>query len=350
MNLLDRYLAGMFLRRFVITLVGMVALLGVLDALSNADLLPLGGGLGDQFRYMVLRLPVLMDRILIFALLMALLLTYVSLIRSNELVAIAGAGISVFGQVRALIPAVVIATIISAAVIDQMNPMATQALENWLGPEAVHGDRKGPQQLWLADGDLLIEVGGLRDGVLTDVTLFERDEEGRVNAISHAASASHVPGGWALSGVAQIRYDNQPVAPPELWQTAQTPKTLRLLLAEPRDLSLFNLYRLSRMRGSGSLPSDAYLVWFLTRVSLPFVAIGFLLLTVPIMQHFGRNDSGEASLAIGVAAGFVFMVMDGVLKTLSENGSLSAIIAVSVPVVLLLLVGLALALRRIAPG
>jgi len=346
MRHLYRYLAVMFLQRFIVTVFGLVALLGVLDALSNADLLPEGGGLVDQFRYMGLKMPLLFDRIMVFALLMSLLLTYVSLIRRNELVAIVGAGVSVVGQVRALIPAVMIATITSAVLIDQINPMATRALENWLGPEAVHDNRQAPQNLWLADGQLLVKIGDLRGSTLYDLTLFERGEQGKIRAISQAGSATAISDGWALHAVRQIRYDGAEIDLPDVWHSKQTPHTLRLLLSEPRNLALFDLYKLSRMTGSGSLPSAAYLVWFLNRLSLPFVALGFLMMTVPIMQHFGRRDSGELSLALGIGAGFVYMVVDGVFKTLSENGSISAVIAVVVPVGLLLLLGLWLSLSR----
>ncbi len=346
MSHLKRYLAVMFLQRFVITIFGLVALLGVLDALSNADLLPEDGGLMDQFRYMVLRMPVLFDRIMIFALLMALLLTYASLIRRNELVAIVGAGISIFGQVRALIPAVMIATIVSAALVDQLTPRATRALENWLGSEAVRDDWQAPKTLWLADNNLLVEVGGLKGEQLNDITLFERGENGKIAAISQADTAQAVPGGWALQQARQIRYDGKEADPPSVWRTEQTPHTLRLLLSVPRNLALFDLYHLSHMTGSGSLPSAAYLVWFLNRLSLPFIALGFLLMTVPIMQRFGRRDSGEFQLAIGIGAGFVFMVIDGVFKTLSENGSLSASIAVVVPTGTLMLIGLWLCYNR----
>ncbi|MDT8327477.1 MAG: LptF/LptG family permease [Roseovarius sp.] len=349
MTHLNRYLTVMFLQRFMLTVFGLVVLLGVLDALSNADLLPEDGGLLDQFRYMGLRMPILFDRIMIFALLMSLLLTYISLIRRNELVAIVAAGVSVFGQVRALIPAVVIASVASAVLIDQINPITTRALENWLGPEAVHENGQAPQKLWLADGRLLVEVGGLnRDRTLSDLVLYERGANGKIAAISKVASAYATPEGWVLGDVKQIRYDGKDVALPDIWRSQQTPHTLRLLMSEPRNLALADLYRLSQMTGSGSLPSDAYMVWFLNRLSLPFIAIGFLMMTVPIMQHFGRRDSGEISLAIGIGAGFIFMVVDGVFKTLSENGSLSAIIAVVVPVGTLMLIGLWLSLNRTA--
>ncbi len=346
MTHLNRYLAVLFLHRFALITFGLVALLGVLDALSNAELLPEGAGLVEQLRYMLLRMPILFDRIMVFALLMSLLLTYISLIRRNELVAIVGAGVSIFGQVRALMPAVLIATIVSAALVDQINPLATRALEKWLGPEAVRDDGQAPKTLWLADGNLLVEVGGLRGLRLNDVTLFERGENGKIDAITQADYAMAAPTGWVLLDARQIRYDGKDPDPPRIWHSVQTPHTLRLLLSEPRNLALFDLYRLSKMTGSGSLPSGAYLVWFLNRLSLPFIALGFLLLTVPIMQRFGRRDSGEIPLAIGIGAGFVFMVIDGVFKTLSENGSLSASIAVMVPTGILIVIGLWLSTRR----
>lgn len=350
MKHLNRYLAVLFVRRYVLTVLGMVALLGVLDALSNADLLPEGAGLTDQFRYMALRMPILFDRILVFALLMALLLTYITLIRRNELVAISGAGISVLGQVRALVPAVVLATIGSAAIVDQAAPVATRALEAWLGPEAVRDDRQGPQTLWLADDGTLVEVAGLEGDRLTGVTLFERDADDKVVAVSRADTATAVPGGWELADVRQIRFDGAPPDPPTMWRTIQTPRTLSLLLAVPRNLSLADLYRLSRMTGSGSLPSDAYFVWFLNRLSLPLIALGFLMVTVPLMQHFGRRDSGEGSMAIGIGVGFVFMVADGVFKTLAEGGNLSAELSVLVPVGALLALGGFLTFSRTVRG
>ncbi|MDZ4135012.1 MAG: LptF/LptG family permease, partial [Paracoccaceae bacterium] len=292
MTQLNRYLAGIFLQRLLITGFAMVTLLGVLDALGNAELLPEGAGMLGHLRYMGLRMPILFDRILMFAFLLALLLTYVTLIRRNELVAIAGAGISVFGQVRALIPAVVLASVLSAVLIDQVNPIAKQALEDWLGANVLREDDKMPQTLWLADDRFLVEVSGMEGEVLTGVTLFERGEGGRIAAVSQASGARFGPEGWSLSGVTQMRFDGQQIAAPQVWTSVQTPKTLRLLMSEPRDLALVDLLRLSRMTHSGSQPSSAYRVWFLNRLSLPFVAIGFLMLAVPMMQRFGRRDSG----------------------------------------------------------
>ena len=45
---LSRYLSVLFLQRLLVTVLALVALMGVLDALSNADKLPDGAGFEGQ--------------------------------------------------------------------------------------------------------------------------------------------------------------------------------------------------------------------------------------------------------------------------------------------------------------
>lgn len=346
MSRLNRYLAVIFVQRLLVTAFAMVVMLGVLDALGNADLLPENAGLGGSLRYMVLRMPILFDRVLLFALLLALLMSYVTLIRRGELVVMAATGLSVAGQIRAMLPAVLLASVLSALLIDQVNPAAQRALEDWLGPEALRGESQDPDVLWLADEDWLVEVGGIEAGRLTGLTLFQRGENGRIIAVIAAEAARPLIGGWALENAVQLRYDGRVAPAPVVWFTEQTPHTLRLLMAAPRDLALTDLWRLSQMTRSGSRPSAAYRMWFLARLSLPLVAAGFLVFAVPLMQHFGRRDSGDLALAGGMLTGFVFMIADGVVKTLAESGSIGAVPAVLAPVGCLALIGLWLARRR----
>ena len=349
-NRLNRYLAAIFLQRLLVTTFAMVVMLGVLDALGNADLLPESAGLAGSLRYMLLRMPILFDRVLLFALLLALLLSYVALIRRGELVVMAATGLSVFGQIRAMLPAVLLASLLSAVLIDQVNPVAQRALEDWLGPEALRGETQDPDVLWLADESWLVEVNGIERGRLIGLTLFERGENGRIAAVIEASAARPLIGGWALEGARQLRFDGRDDPAPAVWFTDQTPHTMRLLMAAPRDIALKDLWRLSQMTRSGSRPSAAYRVWFMARLALPLVAIGFLVFAVPLMQHFGRRDSGDLALAGGMLTGFAFMIADGVVKTLAESGTIGAVPAVLMPAGVLASVGLWLARRRAVLG
>jgi len=343
---LNRYLAVIFLQRLVVTVFAMVVLLGVLDALGNADLLPDDAGLVGHLRYMALRMPILFDRVLLFALLLALLMSYVTLIRRGELVVMAATGLSVFGQMRAMLPAVLLATALSALLIDRVNPVAQRALEDWLGAEALRGDSQDPEVLWLSDEDTLVEITGIEGGRLRGLTLFHRADGGRIAAVTTAEAARPLIGGWALENPVQLRFDGSAVPAPAVWFSEQTLHTLRLLMAAPRDIAMADLWRLSQMSRSGSRPSAAYRVWFLARLSLPLVAIAFLVFAVPLMQHFGRRDSGDMALAGGMLTGFAFMIADGVIKTLAESGSVGALPAVLAPAGCLGLIGLWLARRR----
>lgn len=343
---LSRYLSLLFLQRLLVTAFALVALLGVLDALSNADKLPSGAGFGGQMRYMWLRLPALFDRIVVFAFLLAALLTYSSLFRRNELVAISASGVSVFGQMRALIPVVFLTGILSAVVIDTAGPPASRSLLAWLGPEALQEDVQAPEDLWLSDGRLLIELKSMQGEELTGITIFERNEEGAVVSVTTAGSAQRAEGGWQLLETSQRRFDGQ--APEEMtfWSSSQTPESLQLLLSPPRDLAISNLLALSEMRGSGSRPSGAYQLWAMNRILLPLTAIGFLMLAIPVMQVYGRRSNADVAVAAGVALGFGYMVVDGILKTLAENGSMNPVLAVALPHAALLMGALWLALDR----
>jgi len=200
--------------------------------------------------------------------------------------------------------------------------------------------------MWLSDGRLLVEVAGIQNERLSGITIFERDAEGAVVAVTTAEAATPAAGGWQLEDAVQQRFDGEAGVVNTFWSSPQTPDSLRLLLTEPRDLAIADLLALNRMRGSGSRPSSAYLLWALHRLSLPLAAFAFLILAVPIMQLYGRRDSSDMALASGVAGGFIFMVTDGVLKTLAESGSFSAILAVALPILGLTMAGLWLALGR----
>lgn len=344
MSTLRRYLSLLFVQRWLVTTFAMLILVSLLDALGNADLLPEGAGFADRLRFMALRAPMIFDRIFLFALMLGVLLTYLSLIRRDELVALVASGISAFGQVRALAPVVVLATLVSALLIDQTLPRSVRALDSWLGADALD-EAETPDHLWLDDEGTLVEITGLQGETLTDLTFYRRGADGQVDTVIKADTARHGPGGWTLSGVQLVLGEaDEPL--PQVWETPQTPATLQKLNSPPRDLSLADLLALAEMRGSGSQPSSAYEVWALHRLTLPLAALAFVLVAVALMQRLGRRDTGDLAMIAGLAAGFAFLIVDGVFKTLAEAGGVGAGIAAGVPLGGLLLLGVHLILER----
>jgi len=346
MRLLREYIERLFIARWFVTTFALLALLSIVDSIGAADILPDDATSLDSLSFTLMRLPSLYDRIFMFALFVSLLLTFLSLIRRQELVGFVSMSVSPLMQIRALLRPVLVITISSLILIDQTLPRTVSALENWLGAGAFMEEDAGkPQSLWIADPNTFVEIGGLRGDELSDMVIYHRDGEGRVSAITYADRARFAEQGWVLSEADSVSLDGEEQVTPNVWQTDQTPVTLQKLGTSPRNLSLSDQYQLSQLRGSGVRPSTAYLIWFFDRLTMPIVAIGFVLIAVPLMQALGRRRTGDRSLMIGIAIGFAYFIFDGVLKTVAEGGGIPVTMAVGLPIALLLGLGVHLNLE-----
>ncbi len=326
MNRLIWYLSKLFISIWLVAAFGLVVLTGLLDSLANASEISASEE-GGAFYYMWLRAPIIFDQVFPFTLMLALLLTFVALIRRNELVALQGVGLSIFAQVRALAPVVLAVSCLAVMIINARVPPSVQALNDWGIGEYQGGNVSGEDPLWLNDGGMFVRMKGRENlTTLTDLTFFQRNDEAQVTGVIWAKRAVYTGNGWALSGLSSVAVDRVEPAPApfDYWTTDQTPLVIDKLAADPRNLSLRDLRAFASFRGSGSRPSVAYRVWFLKRLTLPVTALALLLVAAPIMQRLGRRDTGTVALIIGIGLTFLFMIFDGIMVTMGTAGAFPA--------------------------
>lgn len=341
MKIVRAYYGRLFLARWCVTTFALLALLSVVDSIGAVDVLPEDASAADTLKYTLLRLPSLYDRIFMFALFVSLLLTFLSLIRRQELVGFVSMSVSPFMQIRALAPKVILISLLSLITIDQTLPRTVSALENWLGTDAFMEEDAGkPRALWVADANTFVEIGGQIGTKLTDIIIYHRDGAGEVSAITYADSARFRGQDWRLIHPETVSLDYSDVTPIEIWSTDQTPVTLQKLGTSPRNLTLIDQYNLAQLRGSGVRPSTAYLVWFFDRLTLPLTALGFVLIAAPLMNVLGRRQTGDRQLLIGIAIGFGYFIFEGVLKAVAEGGGISLPMAIGLPLGLLYALGI----------
>ncbi len=342
MSRLALYTSRIFLVRWFSISLGMLVLVGLVDSLANAPALPGGDTLSGTFRYMALRAPDIFSKLFLMVVMLATLLTFTSLVRNRELVAILGLGYSVPAQWWMLAPAVFLATAFSVVLIDQSVPPTIRALDAWRGAENV------PEMdpLWLDDQGTFVEITSLGGNQIAGLTFVKRDETGAVQSIRWAERADYSEEGWRLVGVTEQRFDGATVPAPLFWETEQTPDALQTLGAEPIDLAIADLQRLSRLRGSGSRPSAAYTAALLNRLTQPFKALVYLFVAAAIMQQPGRGASGDMAMVYGAGVGFLFLVLDGTLMTMAQSGFMNPWIATLSPVGILGFFGTLLWLRQ----
>lgn len=343
------YLSKTFLFTWLTTVFGFLVLIGLLDSLANGgDIVASGEGFQGTFRYMLLRAPVIFDRIFIFTIVVAILLVFVKLIRQHELVALLGFGISAPKQIILLIPIVLGASLVSITFIDLAMAPAVRALQEWGIGEYKVKNITADNPLWLEDGNNIVRATErVTFDELGDMQIFERSENGEVESVIWAERAVYDEPNWKLNGVEILTIagsDGEKRSAlrdgeARMWETNQTPKSIARLAAEPRDISLSEMRTFKQRGNSGSKPRFAYSFWHAHRLTRPLAALILLLCCVPLMQRTGREDTGDKSLILGITMGFVFLIIDGAMATFATSGGIAVATAISFPLALFALFG-----------
>lgn len=349
------YLSKMFLITWLMTVFGFLVLIGLLDSLANGgDILSGDGGFSNTFRYMMLRAPVIFDRIFVFTIVFAILLTFVKLIRQHELVALLGFGISVPKQIMLLTPVVLAAGFTSITFIDYAIAPAVRSLQAWGIGEYKVKNITPNNPLWLEDNRRIIRAEKrINYEELGNLEIYQRSETGQVEDVLWAEKAVYKAPNWELVGVQSLPIkgaEGDPRMPlrsaaPEIWETAQTPMTIARLAAEPRDLSLSEMRQFKKPGNSGSKPRFAYSFWHAHRMTRPLAAWILLLCAVPMMQRTGRQDTGDKALIIGISMGFIFLIIDGAMATFATSGGIGVTSAIAGPLIVFTLLGSYLCLK-----
>ncbi|WP_026941595.1 LptF/LptG family permease [Hellea balneolensis] len=349
------YLSKMFIGTWLTTVFGFLVLIGLLDSLANgSDILGGGGGFADTFKYMALRAPVIFDRIFIFTIVVAILLTFVKLIRQHELVALLGFGISVPKQLLLMTPVVLAAAFSSITIIDYSIAPAVRSLQAWGIGEYKVKNITADNPLWLEDNGRIIKASRrINYNTLGNLELYARSDSGAVEEIIWAERATYEGSNWTLEGVEVLPVkgaDGEPRSAstelnPRLWETRQDPKSIARLAAEPRDLSISEMRNFSKRGNSGSKPRFAYTFWHAHRITRPLAAFVLLLVAVPLMQRTARQDTGDKALIIGLAGGFLFLILDGAMATFAASGGMPVPIAIAMPIVFFGILGTWLCLK-----
>ena len=337
------------------TVFGFLVLIGLLDSLANGgDILSGDGGFSNTFRYMMLRAPVIFDRIFVFTIVFAILVTFVKLIRQHELVALLGFGISVPKQIMLLTPAVLAAGFTSITFIDYAIAPAVRSLQAWGIGEYKVKNITPNNPLWLEDNRRIIRAEKrINYEELGNLEIYQRSETGQVEDVLWAEKAVYKAPNWELVGVQSLPIkgaEGDPRMPlrsaaPEIWETAQTPMTIARLAAEPRDLSLSEMRQFKKPGNSGSKPRFAYSFWHAHRMTRPLAAWILLLCAVPMMQRTGRQDTGDKALIIGISMGFIFLIIDGAMATFATSGGIGVTSAIAGPLIVFTLLGSYLCLK-----
>lgn len=346
-------LSRMFLARFALILFGITAFVLTLDVVTYAaDVLKLhNDSLLAVIEYAGLRLPGVTSSFVGISSLLAALLMLTEVSHNSELVAIWSAGVSQMRLILILTPAALLIGVMHFVINDRAVPNAAPVLHEWgIGD---YSNKKlnvsSDDPLWMRSGnDILRAVKSNKNSsILTDVTIFKRDETGILLEQISAKKAKLVGGRWELSDVVIYYRENLP--PSRLgrmiYSGLMRPAAAGSRSGDPEEMTTEDLAYFIDNAGFGIRPAYVYETWLNKRYTLFFVALLMVLIAVPLSVRFQRGGGMGLLFAVGVGLGFGFFIFEGISQTMGELGLVPAWMAAWMPILVFFSAGTAIAFR-----
>lgn len=315
-------------------------LLGLsLDLLKSATDLLEEGGAHALFVYAALRAPLIMATLFPIAVLTGGVLGFLILSRRSEMIVIRAMGRSVFATLKLLIPCAVLLGVTYHLLDDRIAPWSEELLSITF-PKSTDAAEVGAE-IWSRAPDEVIHARlASADGTaLSEITFWRLDADGQITARATAEGARYDRGRWLLDGfIPDAAVEATAIEAP--WETRLTPAVARALAVGALAVSTATAQDVL----TGAAVSTRGAAYYETLIAHSYVAffIPAVMLLLAAAASFGTNRGGGAiaRAALVIVAGFVYVVIDGVLGTLSEVGAMDAVLASVFPTVLFALLGL----------
>jgi len=342
------YAARLFLTRSLAVLIALVLVLMTLDLLGESSkiLKVPGNGEAELWRYVSLRVPLLVSRFLPFSVLLGALIAFTGLNQHSEVVSMKAAGMSAH---QILAPMIVASLGVAVALFifnETVVIQSARTVNAWTDAdyEPIPPQSDILSNVWIRDGNDLIRarlVGGKGPATqLRGVTIYDR-EGGALRKVTDADRAEQVPGGWRLENIRT--YDAQMnIVTRRAEATALLgvePSRFTLAKVDPSERDFIALRgAIDDLQAAGRPSEEARTGWW-HKISGPLSTVLMPLLAAT--AAFGLARSGKVLLraTIGMALGFAYFVADNFSLALGNIGAYPPFLAAWAPFLLFLLIG-----------
>lgn len=205
--------------------------------------------------------------------------------------------------------------------------------------------------LWAREGNIFLNAqsgeekkapDGRTSLELRDVRLYELDADGRLTAISHAASAEQIDRNWVLKDVQRTAFQARAVvqthSPEERWASKLDPAALAASIGRPRYMAASDLSRAIDYRMRNGLDAREYEEVYWGRWFYAFNVLALCLAAVPFAFGSLRSGGLGKRMFLGLLFALGFWLMQMLFARMAGAFKLDYRLAYALPPVLMLLV------------
>lgn len=344
MKILTGYIVKEILKGSMVAMLILVTLVNLFT--FRDQLKKLGEGsynLQEIILYVTLTTPKVFFELMPSAALLGSLFVLGAMANNREVVAMRAAGVSLLSLVKSVLTAGGVLVLISFAVGELVAPISEKSA-NIIKIEARNGTQQAVWQsfygFWLRDGNTFVNVKEIEgDGDLADVSIYQLDEQNRLEKFSHADSARHAgKNNWLLENVRETEIFPKQVTSESMdkktWMSSISPDLLDIVVLDPHNMSLYDLAMYIQFLKKNSQKSQTYEFAFWGRLVNPLITLVMLLVSVPFVIKLQKAQSAGFRILIGVIFGIGFMIFDKMTGHLGVIYNLNPIVMAFLPSVL----------------
>lgn len=337
MKILTKYIAGEFLKIFVLTLAAFASLYLVIDIFEQLGrLMSHHVQFEEGLTFFLCKMPFIFYQVTPVAVLVATLVSLGIFVRHNELTAATAGGISV---IRLSLPLFVIAIFISAfnfMMSESIMPLANQkviAIE-----QAMNGIGKKTEfaqdSIWFRDNMNIYSINYVepQKGVLKGLTIYKLDNDFNIIERLDAREVRWINGTWVAAESRLLSFQED-----KMLSTSRITGNALPLTEKPDDLknieklademNFRELMRYVKKLKRQGYTAARYVVDLHSKLSFPLVSIIMVMMGMPFALKSGRHGGIAVGVGISIIIGFSYWVVFAINTSLGYNGIIPPLLA-----------------------
>ena len=341
MNIIDRYIAKLFLSFFIGGLVVFVTLFIAVDFMANISRYNAPGG--AVLQYYLFFAPSLVYQMLPVACLMGTIFTLSTLNKTNELVALFSSGMSLARISLPILFLVVTISAVSFGLNDRVFPIFNQKKNYALFVEI----RKQPglystvktNKIWYRSGNVLFNIKTLQaeQNSAQGLTMYSFSNEWQLIQMLTADKVRMDGSKWNLSDGTVTLFTKETTVPmtqafkEKTISVADDTKDIQKSSESSETLSVAELKRFIQRNKESGLDTLRYEVDYQAKFAFAFAAFVMSFLGIPFSVTRQRGGGTAFNIGATIVLAFIYWAGYSSGLTLGRHGALSPVVAVWLP-------------------
>jgi len=338
MNILDRYISREFLRYFLLVILSFLSLFLIIDFFEKLKMLISNSATFYQIvAFFFFRIPMMISLTIPAAVLLSALLTFGSLSKNSEIVAMRANGISLY---RSSIPVLILSLLITlfTFVFSELITPYTNSKSEYIKEVEIHKRKiQGifkQEQIWYR-GDRGIYNFKLYDpehNTLKGITLNYLDRQMQLVMRVDAERAIWEKDHWKFYNLLIVRFDSTGFPLMERYREKivdlpETPSEFKVIQKDSEQMGYFELRRYVRKIRSEGYDTTRYLADLHGKIAFPFVCVLLAIIGISFSLKTERSGGLAGSIFAGLIIGFSYWIIFAFAMSLGRSGSLPPLLA-----------------------